>query len=101
MNDTNFQSKFDPARLEHRAQMFQILIALAREILNGPSGMKFKQNFFQHAKRLGWIPENIRTKRVGLEYLVNLAVQGFGYVPKGTVKEALAPKKTIKKKKVA
>jgi len=76
--------------------MFQILIALAREVANGPNGMRFKVNFFAHAKKLGWIPKTCRTKKQGLVYLVDLAMQGFGYVPKGNVKDqyyaAIKPK---------
>lgn len=95
---TDFQSKFDGKRMDHRAQFFQIIIPLAREILNGPGGMKFKVNFFQHAKNLGWIPKTTRTKKAALQLLVELGKQGFGYVPKGTIKEALRASKTKARK---
>jgi hypothetical protein len=95
---TDFVSKFNGRRVEHRAQMLQILIALSREVINGPNGMKFKQNFFANAKNLGWISAKTRTKKQGLVQLVQLAKEGFGYVPKGSVLQALniAQKKTKK-----
>jgi hypothetical protein len=82
-----FISKFDPRRQDHRAQMIIWLIALAREVKNGPSGPAFRAKPFQTAKEYGWIPKTCRTKAQGFVYLVDLATQGFGYVPQSTVKE--------------
>lgn len=102
---SDFVSKFDGKRLDHRAQMIAWLLMLAREVRNGPEGLKFKANPFASAKRVGWIPKTCRTKKQGLVYLVDLARQGFGYVPKGTVLDQyqtiLAAQRRSKQKKAS
>lgn len=95
----DFQTKFNGRRVDHRAQMLQILIAMSREVLNGPDGMRFRQNFLAHAKKLGWLPSKARTRKQALPLLVKQARLGFGYVPRGTVLKALESLES--KKKVA
>jgi hypothetical protein len=97
---SDFQTKFNGRILAHRAQMLQILIAISREVLNGSSGPRFRQNFLAHAKKLGWLPSNARTRKQALPLLVDQAKLGFGYVPRGTVLKAMQSLES-KSKKVA
>lgn len=90
-------SKFNPQDPRHRMQMIQLIHALALEI---NTGLKTKVNFFAHAKKLGWIPEGMRTKKQALNELVEQAKKGFGYVPKDRIKKAMKPT-PIKRKKAA
>lgn len=97
---TEFQSKFNGRDARHRHAMLGILLMLAREIANGPDGMKFRQEPFEGAKHNGWIPNAWRSKQRALVSLVDQAQQGFGYVLRGNVKVQyyLALKPKTKKK---
>jgi hypothetical protein len=86
-----FQSKFDPSNGPTRHKMLSTILALAMEINRGVR-FSSKGNIVPHLRRIGWIPECTRTKKLALQQIVDLATQGFGYVPSESVKKALAPK---------
>lgn len=91
-----FQSKFDSKNPGHRHKMLGTLIALSMEI---ETGRKFsnKGDFLPHLKQIEWLPKSVRTKKDALKLLVDLSVQGFGYVPKGRVAKILeAEQKQVK-----
>lgn len=83
---SEFKSKFNPAILGHRFKMLQLIHGFAIEVNGGR--VSNKGSLLKHAKEIGWIPQNIRTKQVALQRLIHLAEQGFGYVSKGHVEKA-------------
>lgn len=84
---SEFKSKFNPQIQGHRFKMLQLIHGLALEI---NTGMKISSrgSLLKHAKEIGWISENIRTKQIALQRLIHQAEQGFGYVSKGRIEQA-------------
>jgi hypothetical protein len=58
----------------HRMQLMQIIYALSTNIT---TGLEHKVNFLAHAKRLGWVPANVRTRKQALPILVKLAKDSY------------------------
>lgn len=85
---TQFTSNFDPRSGPQRHKMLGTIIALSTEIETGQA-FSSKGSILSHLKTIGWLPKSVRRKEVGLALLVDQAVQGWGYVPKGRVKEIL------------
>lgn len=84
----NFVSNFNPNSGPHRHKMLGTIIALATEIQTGQP-FSSKGNIMSHLKAIGWLPKTVRRKKDGLALLVEQARQGWGYVPKGNVKDIL------------
>ncbi len=93
---TKFKSKFTGATQGERFKMLQLIHGLSLEINTGIK-VSSKGSLVNAAKSFGWLPTDIRLKKVALSELVSQARNGFGYVPRDSVKSAL-PK--VKKPKV-